>query len=829
MVKTAFLVIAVLLLSDAQCLCQDNGAYPILLSKKITGGIEGKTAVANFDVRVYGENIIRVRISKKKLSESFSYALTSNEIPDTTNFKFKDSGDMIEISTGSIVAVIQKKPSFRILFKNSHNEMINEDMPGSGFGTTFLKGKVSIYKKMQTGERFVGLGEALGDLDRKGTGVVLNNTDNYKYGDPRLPMYSSIPFYIGILRDNVYGLFFNNSYKTFFNFGLSTPGFMSINAEGGDADYFFFYDSSVAKIIGHYTEITGRMPMPPIWSLGYNQSRCSYYPENKVRIIAETFREKKIPIDCITLDADYLQEYEPFRINKSRFPDMPGLARDLSKMNIELTASVNPGIKIDSSYDAYLDGIKKDVFVKYPDGSFFISDIAPCTNLFPDFTNPKTRSWWADKMKFLQDNGIHGYWNDMNEPAVSGSYLPDNLVFDFDGKKTNALQAKNVYGMLMARSSYESGIKYGNGKRPFVLTRSGFAGVQRFSAVWSGDNQANDEHLLMGQLINLQMGLSGIPFVGPDLGGYIGDGNKDLYKRWIEVGVFSPFLRNHREFFGAANEPWAYGEEAEAISKSYIGFRYRLMPYIYSKFYEASQTGMPIARSLCINYPHVVQVYNEAYQYQFLFGDAFLVVPVTSQDKFKKFYLPEGSWYDLFTDTIVKGDREMIVEMTDHKIPLYIKASSIVPMQSLVQSTKQSPSDTLLVHIYNGTSTNHFVYYEDDGSSMDYKKSVYYKREIQFDPSQKQMIFSPVTGSYQTHFKYIQLILHGFNKSMTEININKQINIPKKSSLVMFDALSELEDYYDKSYLQKIRSGEKVNQVLAITIANSQDEIRLNY
>jgi alpha-glucosidase len=826
-VKNKIIIILFLSALAFTAFSQVKSVGKIISWKKIPGGIEGKTTIAIFDIHAYSDNIIRVRVSKNEELNDFSYTLQDNKIPSFESAVITDKGNFIEIATSAIIVEVEKSPSFRVTFKNKQGEVINEDFPGEGFGTTFIGDKVSVYKKLQEGERFVGLGEVLGNLDKRGNGFTLNNTDTYKYGDPRLPMYLNVPFFVGIHHKLVYGLFFNNTYQTFFNFGLSTPEFSSINAEGGDADYFFMYDKSVAGILEHYTAITGRMPLPPLWSLGYHQSRCSYYPQENVKILAETFRRKQIPIDCIVLDADYLQDYEPFRVNKSRFPDLPGLAAGLKKMNIEITASVNPGIKIDTTYFAHHDGLKKDVFVKYSDGSLFVSDIAPNTNHFPDFTNPKAREWWIEKMKFLPENGIHGYWNDMNEPAVGGSYLPDNLLFDFDGRKANALEAKNVFGMQMARSSFESAMKFGEGRRPFILTRSGFAGVQRYSAVWSGDNTATDEFLLGGVLLNNQMGLSGIPFIGPDLGGYIGDGTKELFIKWMEVGVFSPYLRNHKGFFTTANEPWSYGEEAEAISKTYIGFRYRLMPYIYSAFYEASLSGMPVARSLCIDYPFENKVYDNLYQYQFLFGDALMVVPVTSKEKIKKTWLPAGEWYDIFTDELLVGDKEWLQEVPVYQIPVYVKASSIIPLQSRVQSTKDKPSDTLFIHIFNGKEKNSWVYYEDAGDGFDYQNGHFCKRNIEFDPSQNQIIFGKQEGDFSSKFKKLKVILHGFNEEFQTVLIDKSDLKLEDCSIRILDGLEYLADYYDKNYYKSLRAAEPVLKQKMFVIDNSENEIKI--
>lgn len=831
-IRQPFICITLISFLLFQCLAtsaQIKNAGSISSYKKITGGIEGKTGNTIFNVHVYNDNIIRVRVSKEKTFRNFSYALADNNIPSFNNASITEKDNSINISTNTISAEIKISGSFNIIFRNKKNESINEDVQGENSGITFNGDKLNIYKKLQDGERFVGLGEALGNLDRRGTGVTLNNTDNYKYGDPRVPMYSSIPFYIGIHHNIVYGLFFNNSFKSFFNFGLSTP-FTSVNFDGGEADYFFIYDTSVAKIIEHYTSLTGRIQLPPMWSLGYQQSRCTYYPQDQVMWIAETCRRKKIPLDCIVLDADYQLGYEPFRTNTQRFPDMPGLAADLAKMNIELTASVYPGVNIDSTYHSYNDGLKEDVFIKTADGNVFKTEIAPLQVHLPDYTNPKTREWWIGKMKWMQDNGIHGYWNDMNEPAVGGSYLPDNLVFDFDGRKATTAEAKNLFGFQMARSSYEAALRNNSSQRPFVLTRSGFAGVQRYSAVWSGDNMATDEGLLTSVLLNNQLGLSGVPFVGYDIGGYIGDGSKSLYTRWVEVGIFSPFCRNHREFFGAANEPWAYGEEAEAISKTFISFRYRLLPYLYSGFYEAAQTGLPIQRSLCIDYPFDDKVYDKLYQYQFLFGNDMLVVPLTSNEKSKKIYLPGGNWYNLYSDEKISGAKEFVQDIPNYQLPVFIKASAIMPTQSLTQSTKEIPSDTLYLHIYNGNQKNNFMYYEDAGNGFGYKGNEYCKRIIEFDPLNKKIILSKQEGIFNSKFKNIQFILHGFGEELKTVQLNNANSIEVNDcNCKLLNELENLDDIYDSNSYQQLLNASAGIKQKQVTVKNSPGEMIIGW
>ncbi len=781
---------------------------PVLSYEKTPHGIAGRTATVQFSVDVYSPQIIRLRVAPQDSPQHVGYALTTDKAPDFSQFTVSAADLLIVVKTSNITAEVELRPDLRITFKDASGTVINEDLPGKELGITLNGNKLTVYKRLQRDERFIGMGEQLGNLDRRGTVITLRNTDNYKYDDPKVPMYVSIPFFMGLHHGKAYGLFFNNSYRSVFNFGASNKRFASFSFDGGGLDQFFIFDASVRRILEHYTSLTGRMPLPPRWSLGYQQSRCSYYPESQVMFIVNSFRAKRIPLDGIVLDADYLHEYQPFRINRERFPDMRRMADTLRGMNIELTASVNPGIAIDETYEQYKSALKENVLLRFADGELWTADIAPNTNHFVDYSDPRGRQWWIDNMKLYQELGIHGLWNDMNEPAIDGQAIPDNVIFDFEGQKTSALEAQNYYGMLMARAAFESAEKFGGNRRPFVLSRSGFAGIQRYAAVWSGDNQAKDEHILLGTLLINQMGLSGVPFTGPDLGGYIGDGNKDLYRRWVEVGVFAPYLRNHRGPYAAANEPWAYGEEAEAISRAYIGFRYALMPYLYSAFYEAATTGMPVARSLSIDHSFDAKVYDPEFQYEFLFGPGLLVNPMTSGEVEKSTYLPPGQWFDLFTDERLDGGRVIRAQYAGHRIPIFAKAAAIIPMQGRVQSTRDDPGPALHVHVFNGTQPSEFVYYDDDGETLNYRKGQFRRRTIAFDPATGQLNFSYPEGKFSSPFRKIRVILHGFGP-VRAATVNGAETAVQSQLVRMLDPLDALSDvYYDKQLLARLRAAE---------------------
>jgi alpha-glucosidase len=458
----------------------------------------------------------------------------------------------ITLKTSVIELEIDKKnASFR--FRDIHGHVLNED--DAGLGTSWIGDQVTSYKRLQPGERFIGLGEKTGPLDRKGNGYENWNTDAYAYNNTTDPLYCSMPFYMGIHQGRQYGIYLDNSHKSFFNFGASNNRFSSFSADAGPMNYYFIAGDTVAEVIQHYTELTGRTPLPPRWSIGYQQCRYSYYPDTEVLNTAKTFRDKDIPADAIVLDIHYMDKYKIFTWDNKHFPNPKGMLDQLKDQGFEIVVMCDPGIKAEPGYPAYEDGKANDVFVKYPDGEYYTGQVWPGWCHFPDFTNPATRTWWMRQLKRYSELGIEGYWNDMNEIATWGNMIPENLEFQFDGHPTTARKARNVYGFQMARTTYESATQLLQGKRPFNLTRSAFSGIQRYAAVWTGDNVAYDEHMMLGIRLVNSLGLTGVAFTGYDVGGFVGDANTKLFTRWISIGSFSPFFRGHSMINSKDSEP----------------------------------------------------------------------------------------------------------------------------------------------------------------------------------------------------------------------------------------------------------------------------------
>lgn len=744
----------------------NENAGKVLDWQKDANGISGKCENAQFMVTIYREGIVRIQITRDDVFEDFSYSVINK--PQTTTWEVTDSFTAITLTTRRVKVIIGKNP-LTFEFQTPEGQTINQDE--EGFGTSWIGDQITTYKKLQPGERFIGLGEKTGPLDRRGFGYTNWNTDNFGYTAGSDPLYCSTPFYIGAHNHLVYGIFFDNSHKTHFNFGASNDRFASFSADLGEMNYYFLHGTTVAEILEQYTFLTGRMEMPPLWSIGYQQCRYSYYPDKEVLSVANTFREKDIPADAIVFDIHYMEDYKIFTWNRRDFTDPVKLLAQLKEQGFNVVVMCDPGIKVEKGYHAYEDGVEKDVFIKYPDGKRYTGQVWPGWCHFPDFTRPATRDWWRDQFQEYVKQGVTGFWNDMNEIATWGNMLPENLEMDFEGEGATLRRGRNLYGFQMARSTYEGTKALMKNQRPFNLTRAGFSGIQRYAAVWTGDNVAYDEHMMLGVRLVNSMGLAGIAFAGYDVGGFVGDANTKLFARWISIGAFSPFFRGHSMINSRDSEPWSYGEEVEQISRNYIKFRYQLLPYLYSTFYEASNNGMPIQRTLAVDYTHDPKVYEHQYQHQYMFGESIMVVPVESTKEFVRVYFPKGSaWYSLYNGDRYPGKSEVILDCPLHRLPVFVKSGAIIPMQPVAPNTSRK-SELLIIHLYAGDVDNAFLFYEDDGISYDYQQSVFSRRLLQYFAQSNTFIMERCEGYYSSPLKRVKIVFHGF-KMMNTIRIN---------------------------------------------------------
>jgi len=721
-----------------------------------------KTKEAEARVWIYSPTIIRVSISKEHSADT-SFAVIQKP---SENLNYSESADELVLTTSALTLRITKSP-LRFNFCTADGKALSGDDPR--FGVNWQGTRVVNYRKLYKDEKFIGLGEKTGDLNRRGSSYVNWNTDAPDHNPKSDPLYETFPFFVGLHNGLTYGLFFDNTHKSYFDFGATTDDTMSwFGADAGDMNYYFFGAQSVAQIIEDYTWLTGRMEMPPLWSLGYQQCRWSYASAAEVLDIAENFRKDKIPADVMYCDIDYMDHYKIFTWNKETFPDPKGMIDKLKAMNFHLVTIVDPGIKVEQGYKQYDEGVANNYFATYPNGEKFIGSVWPGQCHFPDFFRDDVRKWWGASFTALTKPGVEGYWNDMNEPAAWGQDIPWMVKFG----NYYMPEIRNAYGMQMARATYEGTKKILGNKRPFVLTRAAYAGTQRYSAVWTGDNSAYDAHMLLGQRMVNSLGITGMSLVGVDIGGFTGDPTPELMVRWNSLGVYTPMFRNHAAKGTKYREPWRWGKENEAIIKKDIEQRYRLLPYIYSSYYQSHQKGIPVSRTLAINYTQDTTIFDTKYQNQFLFGDAIMVAPVESTRFTEDVYLPEGEWYRLSTDEKFEGRKAINAKSPLTDLPVFIKAGAIIPMQNVIQSTNEKGDGILELNVWYGKDANSFVYYEDDGSSYDYQKGVYYKREISFDPAKKWISLSAAEGSFTSKYNKIKLMLHGFGSNIKNLKIN---------------------------------------------------------
>ena len=495
--------------------------------------------------------------------------------------------------------------------------------------------------------------------------------------------------------------------------------------------------------------------------------------------------------------------YRDFTFNKSFFPHPEQMFAKLKKEGIKIVTIVDPGIKKDSTYWVYNEGLKKNLYVKYPDGSNYVGQVWPGKTVFPDFSDPKTRKWWGDLINQWEDKGISGVWLDMNEPSVfGGKTMPYIAEFDKDGHKASEYEMHNEYGLLEAKATYDGIIKKHPNKRPFMLTRAGFSGTQRYSAMWTGDNVARWQDVALTIPMIIGTGLAGESFDGFDIGGFGGSPTGELYMRFLQIGVLMPFCRTHSSKGTISQEPWDYGHMYTYINKKLIQFRYRMLPYLYTSFYENHKTGAPVVRPLVWNYQDDPHTYNM--NDQFMWGDHIMAAPVIKQGmNSRTLYLPKGIWYEFFNNQKYEGGKNIKVYAPIRAVdtysktykhpyaglPLFVQAGSVIPMQPVQQYVGQKKITNMTLRIYDGASAKSYLY-EDDGKTQEYRKGDFRLTTFNTQSTVQHLnIFISMNGAYKSPVTTFTAKVYGLSGAPEKVESNGKSILSKydaKTNVVTF-------------------------------------------
>jgi alpha-glucosidase len=772
-------------------------------SKVLPNGIEVRHAGMLLQVLALRDDVLRVRLSANgELPEDASWAVSAEVRHQRVEVTPDATPDTVGFHTATLSVRIDRA-TLRLSTTDLQGNVLQED--ADGWPAEFHSDAFRVYKKMPRDEHFFGLGDKVGPLDRRGQSFRLWNTDAFCFQESTDPIYKSIPFFMTMRSGRSIGFLLDNTWSTIFDFGKSERHTYSFGAEGGPIDYYVFYGPDPKQVVETYAWLTGLPPLPPMWSLGFQQSRFSYESEARVREIAARLRSDKIPSDVLYLDIDFQKEHRPFTVDMERFPHFEQMLSDLKREDFQVVVITDlhiarvPG----SGYTPYDSGAAGDQFVKNPDGSTFVGTVWPGPSVFPEFTRKKTRDWWGSLYKQFVSEGVAGFWNDMNEPSVfqtDNLTMPDNVQHRIDEpgfrpRTARHLEIHNVYGMENSRATFEGLQKLNPDVRPFVLTRATYAGGQRYAATWTGDNTSSWDHLRLTTPMLLNLGLSGFGMSGADVGGFIGTPGPALLTRWTELATFQPIDRNHSNKGSGDKEVWVHGPEQEAIRRRYIEERYRLMPYLYTAVEELSRTGVPVVRPLFLEFPHAskdLQPLDLRAGNEFLFGPDLLVAPspFPEQPEAYPLKLPPGVWYDYWTgekvqDAEGQSDRnshELLIQPKLEVLPVYVREGSIIPMQPLVQSTEETPQGALTLRVYPGENC-HGSLYLDDGKTLAYTRGEFLRVEFRCNVTSSGLTLSigARQGVFRSWWNTIHLEIYGWKGSVASVSLKNATVSPAAS------------------------------------------------
>ena len=739
------------------------------------------TAHARIEITFFAADLVRVRVipNHNPPSPPIPYAIARplDEWPMPAVVAFH-TDDAIFLRTPAMTVAVTRADA-RIIIADRDGNLLRADVDVAWGQAAPDQPYVTRHRTtLAPNAQLFGLGERATPGNRRGRTHILWNTDPAGYQVDDEPIDLNVPVYLSVQEAGYKKLvscilppvsfltFYENSYYAEFDLGDTTPNIAAHRFRGGELRY-YIATGPVPALVTRYTDLTGRHSLPPLWTLGYQQCRWSYYPEARVRKLARDFKDHAVPCDAIYLDIDYMDGFRCFTWDKERFPDLPQLVSDLRAQGIKIITIIDPAIKKDPHYAVYNSGLTDDHFCTTPDGDVFHAPVWPGTSAFPDFTNPATREWWGALYKPLVDAGIAGFWNDMNEPAAFASphpsTLPNPIRHNLEGRGGDHAEAHNLYGMQMARASAEGLRKLRPHTRPIIITRAGWAGVQRHATSWTGDNQSTWQSLRLTVPMTLGLGLSGIGITGPDIGGFGGAADGELYTRWIQMAAFMPLFRAHTVKGTPDQEPWSYGEPYLSIVRRFIQLRYELLPYLYTAIWQTCERGWPLVRPLWWGDAPAPADAQDA----FLCGDAFLVAPIGEPGAdTRSVTLPAGAWYNYWTNqcTSAKAAKSTDVFAPLELIPLFVRGGSIIPMGEFAPSVEQRVQKFLRLSIYPlvqpGQSSSEL--YEDAGEGFSYQNGDYRHSRLVMTQDETTMTLTwKKTGDYAPPYEHIELTFNG--------------------------------------------------------------------
>jgi alpha-glucosidase len=754
-------------------------------------GVDVQSGAMRMQVSAIADDILRVRIAPaREFPEDASWVVPAGLRHASVGVHAWSRPEADGFDTARLSVRVERAP-LRLIVSDLAGHVIAADAQEHAIETQGAS--FALRKQITPDQHFFGLGDKTGPLDRRGQAFVNWNTDSYMYQESTDPIYKSVPFFIATGTTGAsYGLYLDNTWHSWFDFGKQDPDTLAFGAAGGPIDYYLIYGPELRRVVERYSDLTGKAPLAPLWSLGFQQSRFSYMSAAEVRELAARFRAERIPADAIWLDIDYQDRYRPFTTNPQTFPDLVALSTALRKQHFRLVAITDLHIAnaAGQGYAPYDSGVAGDHFLRRPDGSLYVGSVWPGPAVFPDFTRSATRAWWGNLFQAQQRAGIAGYWNDMNEPAIFNSpnkTMPLDTVHRIDEpgfatRTATHAEIHNIYGMENSRATYEGLRRLAPDERAYVMTRASFAGGQRYAVTWTGDNSSSWNHLKLSVSMLLNLGMSGFGYSGADVGGYIGAPSPELLTRWIELAAFMPVFRDHYGKGDVRKEPWVNGPKHTAIRRHFIEQRYRLLPYIYALADENARSGAPLVRPVFYNFPEALAA-PCGQDTTFMLGERLLVAPppVLESPGHYPICLPAGSWYDYWSGldaaTLPQAPGRageagnavaragLVLEATPRleQLPVFVRGGTILPRQPLTQSTAETPSGPLSLDVYPGDDCRGELYL-DDGRSMAYTRGLYLRQHVQCELRDHVLAisFEPRAGAFHPWWRQMRVTVHGW-------------------------------------------------------------------